>query len=200
MAAPVSLSQETIGFLMTGQVMREKATPAQFKKVADEIGRNGGRLDREKLRSAYMATPVVPNGTMDSVALLLSIFAEHLAMQRNQLALPASNTEPAVVTKARASIDINLHYEVSLADTAKAAGASTFHLCKLFRRHLDMTFTEYIARRRVEKAKKMLLKPNMRVSEVAFKVGFQSLTHFNRVFRKIVGRSPTEFRSHFSDA
>ena len=36
--------------------------------------------------------------------------------------------------------------------------------------------------------------PNARVSEVAYEVGFQSLTHFNRVFRKIVGESPTEYR------
>ena len=42
--------------------------------------------------------------------------------------------------------------------------------------------------------------PNLRVSEIAFEVGFQSLTHFNRVFKRIVGESPTEYRGHLPAA
>ena len=57
-----------------------------------------------------------------------------------------------------------------------------------------MHFTGYVSRVRIEKAKHMLLNPNLRVSEIAFAVGFQSLTHFNRVFKNIVGESPTEYR------
>ena len=43
-------------------------------------------------------------------------------------------------------------------------------------------------------AKNLLLNPNLRISEIAYQVAFQSLTHFNRVFKKTVGESPTEFR------
>ena len=50
----------------------------------------------------------------------------------------------------------------------------------------------------MEKAKNLLLNPNLRVSEIAYEVGFQSLTHFNRVFKKIVGESPTYYRSHLT--
>ena len=50
-----------------------------------------------------------------------------------------------------------------------------------------MCFTEFLSRTRVESAKKLLLRPNLRISEIAYEVGFQSLTHFNRVFRKLVG-------------
>ena len=47
---------------------------------------------------------------------------------------------------------------------------------------------------KIEKAKNLLLNPNLRISEVAFAVGFQSLTHFNRVFKRILGQSPTDYR------
>ena len=47
----------------------------------------------------------------------------------------------------------------------------------------------------LEKAKNLLLNPNLRVSEIAYEVGFQSLTHFNRVFKRILGQSPTEYRA-----
>jgi len=48
---------------------------------------------------------------------------------------------------------------------------------------------------RIEKSKNLLLNPNLRVSEIAFEVGFQSLTHFNRVFKKLLGQSPTDYRA-----
>jgi AraC-like DNA-binding protein len=48
---------------------------------------------------------------------------------------------------------------------------------------------------RIEKAKNLMLNPNLRVSEIAFEVGFQSLTHFNRVFKNILGHSPTGYRA-----
>jgi len=48
---------------------------------------------------------------------------------------------------------------------------------------LVLTFTDYLGRVRVEKAKNLLLNPHLRVSEIAYTVDFQSLTHFNRLFR-----------------
>ena len=63
-----------------------------------------------------------------------------------------------------------------------------------------INFTDYLSRVRIEKAKNLLLNPNTRVSEVAYAVGFQSLTHFNRVFKKILGQSPTEYRSQLLGA
>ena len=59
-----------------------------------------------------------------------------------------------------------------------------------------VNFTEYVSRIRIENARNLLLNPNLRVSEIAYEVGFQSLTHFNRVFKKVLGQSPTDFRGH----
>jgi YesN/AraC family two-component response regulator len=72
----------------------------------------------------------------------------------------------------------------------------TFYFCKLFRKTTGLTFTDYLGRVRVEKAKNLLLNPHLRVSEIAYTVGFQSLTHFNRIFRKTTGEAPTAFRDN----
>ena len=58
-----------------------------------------------------------------------------------------------------------------------------------------INFVDYVARTRVEKARNLLLNPNRRVCEVAFEVGFQSLSQFNRTFRKVVGESPRDYRA-----
>ena len=63
-----------------------------------------------------------------------------------------------------------------------------------FKKATGLTFTDYLGRVRVEKAKSLLLNPNLRISEIAYAVGFQSLRHFNRVFRELTGQSPTDFR------
>ena len=50
-------------------------------------------------------------------------------------------------------------------------------------------------RKLIERAKGLLQNPQSRISEIAYQVGFQSLTHFNRVFKKTVGEAPTEYRT-----
>jgi AraC-like DNA-binding protein len=78
---------------------------------------------------------------------------------------------------------------------ARAAFSSTYHFCKVFKETTGLTFTHYLARARVEAAKELLLKPRVRVSEAAYAAGFQSLSQFNRMFLRVTGESPSDFRS-----
>jgi AraC-like DNA-binding protein len=68
----------------------------------------------------------------------------------------------------------------------------------MFKKATGINFTDYLSRVRTERAKNLLLNPNLRVSEIAYEVGFQSLTHFNRVFKRILGRSPTDYRGQLA--
>ena len=193
-AVPLKLGQKTIGFLRTGQVFTQQPDAAQFRKAAATMRRMGLNLDPGKVREAYMATRVMPHNQLLSATRLLRIFAEHLVMKANQIAVHQANIEPLAVVRAKEYIRQHLHEDITLADTAKAACVSSFTICKLFRRHTGATFTEHVSRLRIEKATELLLNPRLRISEIAFKSGFQSLTHFNRIFRKLVGESPTLYR------
>jgi AraC-like DNA-binding protein len=70
----------------------------------------------------------------------------------------------------------------------------------LFKRATGLTFTNFLSRVRIERSKNLLINPQLRVSEIAYEVGFQSLTHFNRVFLKLLGQSPTEYRLKLQDS
>jgi AraC-like DNA-binding protein len=98
------------------------------------------------------------------------------------------------VVKAKRFINAHLEEKLSLDLVSGHVGVSPFYFCKLFKQATDMTLTEYVNRRRVEWAKRKLINPNSRVTEVAFDVGFQSVSQFNRSFLKYVGVSPTRFR------
>ncbi len=194
-AVPVRLGDQVIGFLQTGQVFRKPPTQAQFERAAGLLERWGLPLDRARLKQAYFKTKVISPRQHESVIKLLSIFAQHLSMISNQVLVQHRNTEPPVITRAKEFIIEHQAEDLSLGQVAKAVNTSTFYFCKMFKKVTGINFTDYLSRVRIEKSKNLLLNPNLRISEIAFEVGFQSLTHFNRVFKKIVGQSPTQYRS-----
>lgn len=191
---PVSVGDELLGFLQTGQVFLKKPSRAQFGRTVKQLVDWGWQVDLRRLEEAYFQTRVISPQQYESVLRLLTIFAQHLSLVSNQLLVFSANVEPPAVTRARQYIVEHQADEISLGDVARAVNTSTFYFCKLFKKSTGLNFTEYLSRIRVEKAKNLLLNPNLRVSEIAYQVGFQSLTHFNRVFRKLAGQSPTRYR------
>jgi AraC-like DNA-binding protein len=199
-AVPVRLGDRLIGFLQTGQVFRKRPSENQFERVAKQVAEWGVEVDRETLREAYFATRLVPARQHEAVVKLLTIFAQHLSMLSNQVVVQHDNAEPPVITKAKEYILEHQTENLRLGHVAKACNTSTFYFCKMFKKVTGINFTDYLSRVRIEKSKNLLLNPNLRVSEIAFEVGFQSLTHFNRVFKKILGQSPTEYRAQLLGA
>jgi AraC-like DNA-binding protein/ligand-binding sensor protein len=194
-AVPVRLGDRLLGFLQTGQVFRKTPTRPQFERTLRLVNEWGVHVDPAKLEQAYFGTRVVPNRQHEAVVKLLSIFAQHLSMLSNQVVLQQDNSEPPVITRAKEFIQEHQTENLRLGHVAKAVNTSTFYFCKMFKKVTGINFTDYLSRVRIEKSKNLLLNPNLRVSEIAFEVGFQSLTHFNRVFKKILGQSPTEYRA-----
>ena len=194
-AIPIHIGDKLIGFLQTGQVLLKQPTKFRFDQTARKLVDWGVNVDLGKAREAYFHTKVLTKKQYRSMLRLLEIFGTHLSILSNQIAVESSAAEPSRVSRAKQFIAQNQDGALCLATVAKAVNTSTFYFCKLFKRTTGLTFTDYLARVRIEKAKTLLLDPNRRVSEVAYDVGFQSLTHFNRVFRKIAGQSPTSYRS-----
>jgi AraC-like DNA-binding protein len=114
--------------------------------------------------------------------------------------ITASTTEPPAVSKARTFIAEHLGEQLSLGMVAQAAHMSAFYFCKVFKGATGLTFTDYVSRARVEHTKQLMLNPHTRVSEAAYEAGFQSLSQFNRVFRRIVGEAPSAYRDHLHGA
>ena len=191
---PVRLGERLIGFLQTGQVFRQTPTQKQFERTTKLLVDWGIGRDHTALRQAYFATRVVPARQHESVIKLLSIFAQHLSILSNQILVQNQNAEPPVITRAKAYIVEHQADAMRLGEVAKAVNTSPFYFCKIFKKATGLNFTDYVSRIRIERSKNLLLNPNLRVSEIAFEVGFQSLTHFNRVFKKAVGQSPTHYR------
>ncbi len=193
-AVPVQVGGKVIGFLQTGQVALRKPTAAQFGKITKQLLDWGVTVDLHELEKAFYHSRRLAPQQYSAMLKLLETFAKHLSLMANQIVVQEKEAESPLVRRARAYILANQADPINLAKVAQAMHVSSFYFCKMFKKSTGVTFTEYLSRVRVEKAKNLLLNPHLRVSEIAYDVGFQSLTHFNRVFRQVIGQSPTEYR------
>lgn len=89
------------------------------------------------------------------------------------------------------------HYRenLKLADVAGQLYVSQWYLSRLLNRYTNQNFSDILNGIRVEKAKELLEDSSLRISDVAAMVGFQSLTHFSKVFRKKEGVPAREYRN-----
>ena len=199
-AVPLRIGDHLIGFLRTGEILLHKPNSRQFTRIVRQLADRAAKMDVPQLREAYFRTRVLTQKQYDSILQLLRIFGQHLSIVANQVVFRSEHAEPANITRARDFIAQHQAEDLSLSTVARAVHMSTFYFCKQFKKATGLRFTDYLARLRVEKAKELLLNPQSRVSEVAFDAGFQSITHFNRVFKAHVGHSPTEYRERLATA
>ncbi len=90
-------------------------------------------------------------------------------------------------------IEAHLERKLSLSLVAREAGMSKHYFCRRFKSKMGLSFREYLARRRIARAKEMLRERSRTISEIIGEVGFKDMAHFGRVFRKIEGQLPSDF-------
>ncbi len=99
------------------------------------------------------------------------------------------------VSVVREFIDLCYDLPLNLEQISSQACFSRFHFLRLFREAFDKTPHQYLIERRIEKAKELLCSPKLRVTDVCFEVGFQSLGSFSSLFNKSVGQPPGLYRA-----
>ena len=91
---------------------------------------------------------------------------------------------------------IDLHYadNLTLESMCSVSDVSPQHLCRLFRRKLNIRPMEYIAKKRIQEAKALLLNSPRNIAEISRIVGYNNCNYFCITFKKYEGVSPTEYR------
>jgi AraC-like DNA-binding protein/ligand-binding sensor protein len=197
---PIQIGETVVAYLQTGQVFLKPPTEKRFRAAMRQLTEWNADANVLELHEAFFKTRVLTKTHYEAVVRLLGSFAQHLALLSNELVIKETASEPPAVVRARAFIAEHLTDPLSLAQVAQAAHMSPYYFCKIFKTATGQTFTAYVARTRIEKVKQLLLNPHARVSEAAYAAGFQSLSQFNRVFRRFAGQSPSAYRDHLHGA
>jgi AraC family transcriptional regulator len=135
----------------------------------------------------------------DSLATGLAIQLARRYSSLRDVQVAHGGMAPHKLRKAVALIDHNLFDEaekrVALRTVAREIGMSYFHFSRSFKQSMGMTASNYIAERRIERAKKMLEETELPISEIALLSGFSSQSHFTTAFRRFAGATPKVFRA-----
>lgn len=198
---PVQISGVHVGYLLFGGVRGSAITPATGARVRHLLRKAGVGVTPEQLVAAMEdcreISPRILEAYLGWVGLVVQQMAAKLSSPTalTQERLPPPVEKAAKLVRAQA-----VRGEVSLSGLASACGVSAGHLSRLFHHSTGLTLTEFIGRVRVEHARQLLRQRHQSVTDVAFASGFNSLSQFNRVFRRVYGSSPRELRRSMADS
>jgi AraC-like DNA-binding protein len=192
---PVFIGDRHVGNLLAGPFALQALDAGTLQRLTARLHEWGLVERAEGLKEAWAYSPRITDEKGKAAATLMMMFVRHLSALGNEILQRKPNSPPPLLRKIDNFLAVNHGRPVSLSEVAERVHLSPCYFCKLFKKQVGMTFTEYRARARIEKAKQLLKDNHRRVSEVAFEAGFDSIPHFNRVFRQQVGCSPSEYRA-----
>jgi AraC-like DNA-binding protein len=94
-----------------------------------------------------------------------------------------------------AFIENNFQRNITIDEMGQLTHLSKAAFCRYFKKMTRLTFTEFLNQFRIEQAKR-LLKEDKNVTETCYECGFESLSYFNRIFKKVVGQNPIQFKKN----
>lgn len=185
---PVKIKGKTIGFLSAGRVFLDSKHRTRFEKLRLFAKRHG--FNEEAVERALHSTAESDPARYRAAVNLVEIFARQFpdSIPTGPVAYPA-------VERILRLVHENLEKDWTLAEAAKAANMNPSYFSDVFRRKTGDTFTKFLAIQRVEKARTLLESTNLRISEIAFSCGFRTISQFNRRFKEVTGKSPSDIRA-----
>ena len=152
----------------------------------------------------YFSEPVDQTEFINTVHALLELRQgnanrESRTPVRRSSIIPEKHLEPEThreksVRKAIEYLQVNYPEKISQSELATSLGISTAYFSQAFHQITGTSFSEYLLKVRIMSAVKLLGQHNVPVSSVCFEVGFNDHSYFSRVFKRIVGLSPSEYK------
>ncbi|MHB8063221.1 MAG: helix-turn-helix transcriptional regulator, partial [Ruminiclostridium sp.] len=124
---------------------------------------------------------------MNRIGIMIYNIVDYLNLKRQ-------SRHHKMIEKARIFINTNYRRDISIEEVAEYINISQSYFSQLFKQYIGENFLQYLTNYRLEAAKKLLIQQDLKVYEVACKVGFNDVKYFDKVFRKIVGVTPSEYK------
>jgi len=128
---------------------------------------------------------------MSEVRLWCKRRVEHVAQQ---IRSSRENRAGTLTKKAKEYIDANYAKSITLEDVAREINVSPQYFSKLFKEETGKNFIDYLTNVRISAAKKLLSQGRLSIKEICYHIGYSDPNYFSRIFKKVVGVPPTEYK------
>jgi AraC family transcriptional regulator len=182
----VAMELELAGVHLTQQIGIEDETIQYFARLFEHELVNDGASGRVYLESLTEALTVN----------LLCRYAEKRPRQRHI----RGGLSPASLRRVVDYIEAHLREDIALEDLASLVGLSTHHFGQAFKASTGVAPYRYLMQRRIHRAKRLLLAHSRPIADIAVDVGFANQSHLTLNFRKLVGTTPSRYRSSVLDS
>lgn len=174
------------------EVMKEAKEGGVLPVTVILSGYDEFRYAQQALRFGARDYMLKPSRSTDILRQLLGIADEIEGKQENT---PVGDGDyPQIVNRAREYIEEYYAEEITLQRAADVAGISPGYLSSLFSQYFECGFVDYLNKIRIEHACDYLRQNYFKTYEIAYKVGYRDEKYFARVFKRVTGMSPSEYR------
>ncbi|MFB0843555.1 helix-turn-helix domain-containing protein [Paenibacillus oleatilyticus] len=194
---------ERLDLLQPGDVIQKHAEMIQSMQSFEE-GQQGERLGLFRMLYAKWHYVLKKHGlnfdepfSWEREEEAIAYFQRLCEFWIAQSASSADNSVKLNVKRACDYIRENYRSDHTLAEVSGRFGMSVSYFSVQIKKYTGYSFVNYLNRVRIEKAKELLLQPNLKIYEVAGEVGYDTLQYFNKVFKQAVHMTPGEYRRRF---
>jgi AraC-like DNA-binding protein/ligand-binding sensor protein len=189
---PLHIEGKHIATINGGQILPIPKSRAGFKTLCENL--KNIPFNKKQLYKAYKQVSYMPPEKLSTVMDLLIFFAEYFCEMGRRLRVNPAHITNFNVEAAKEFIYTHFHEEITLDSLAQHIGLSESHLSRIFHKTVGVGFPHYLNLIRLGEAKKLLSITDLPITEIAFKVGFNNLPNFNRVFKAFEKCSPRQYR------
>jgi AraC-like DNA-binding protein/mannose-6-phosphate isomerase-like protein (cupin superfamily) len=178
-----------------------RALPDRLSLTADEARRyiaTANEVVAAHAQRGAIASLAAQGAALGLLALALRL-AEEAPAERRHGVIPPRHGDATRLARVLAHVDAHLHERLSLPTLARLARLSPAYFAAFFRERTGTTAMEHLRRRRIAEARALLRESDAPIEEIARRVGYPDPFHFSRVFRRLVGKSPSGYRSSPAD-
>ncbi|WP_258166610.1 helix-turn-helix transcriptional regulator [Paenibacillus sp. PCH8] len=122
----------------------------------------------------------------------------HLITERTIETIKETLRSEGIVDKAKRYIHDNYDKDLNREDVAASVFLTPDYLAKVFKQESGLTMKEYLNQYRIEAAKRMLIESRMSIGQVAIETGYDTISYFSTVFKKLAGETPNAYRAKYS--
>ena len=182
---PIYFENTLLGFIVIGQFRGTDEINPRILDAAERL-----EVNESKLSKAFMKIPEYDDKQTQNILNLFKILVKYIMSQQM-----ISRKGNMILSSIVHYIEENFNKQISLTDVAQLVGKSNSYISHLFKKNFDKSFSQIVIEMKLNKADDYFrIMPDISISEVAYKLGYEDPLYFSRIYKKYRNMSPKEFK------